>query len=246
MAQIIRSVNEVINNALFLIGELATNETPDAFMLASGLEIINSILDKCNADSIYIPYLTTINFNMVPEQGDYIISNMVVVTDVQENRIVDLSFANYSLTDPVNQTIVYPLKIINKAQFEYVTRVTQVYTRPWLIFLNKQPLESIVTVYPTPDQAYPCTLKCKVMLNSVEAQDDLIQLPPFYYKFLKYAVAREFITYYPSGNWPQTSEDEYQDMYAILKNTNETDLTINPTGILNSNQTYYWQSILSS
>ena len=93
MTQVTRTTNELIINSLYLLGELGVGETPDAYMLSSGLELINELLGKFSSDSIYIPYLTTISFTMVPGQAAYTVSNLVTA-DVIGNRIVDLSFAN--------------------------------------------------------------------------------------------------------------------------------------------------------
>jgi hypothetical protein len=83
------------------------------------------------------------------------------------------------------------------------------------------------------------------MINSLAANQSLAELPPFYYGFLKYSLARKFLSYYPSGNWPQTSEDEYNDYYSSIKNANETDLTVRPSAILSRAEPFYWQNILA-
>src|SRR5436189_5508262 len=123
MTQTIKTVNQLIINSLYLLGELGVGETPDAFMLSSGLEILNELLTKFDADSIYIPFLTEISFNMVAQQATYSISNLPSVSvDVTNNRVVDLSFANYTVPS-AGQGIIYPLQIINKAQYYGVTRL---------------------------------------------------------------------------------------------------------------------------
>lgn len=347
MPQITRTTQDVIVNALYLLGELGVGETPDGFMLTTGLDLINELLDKFSSDSIYIPFLTTINFNFIVGQPTYSISDIAGPTDIVSDRIVDLSFANFTvpgtgigvspppiqfaytadtvsntltfadtsafptgqevvltttgtipvplfagtvyyainvsptqiqlaltlnnalmsvpivlLTDglPVNiiatnennfppslTNIVYPLYIISKAEFYNTTRLLQLNARPNYIFLNKQPTESLITVYPAPDQPYPCTIQVKGMINSLDINDNLTELPPYYYGFLKYALAAKFLAYYPSGNWPEGNQKELDDYYSNLKNANETDLTIRPTMILNSNgmQPAYWQNILA-
>ncbi len=244
MSQVIRSTNQLIINSLYLLGELGVGETPDAFMLSTGLELINELLDKFASDSIYIPYLTTLNFNLVVGQASYTISDMITDPDVVSDRIVDLSMANYTVPS-AGQGIIYPLQIINKAQYYGVTRLLPLNTRPGFIFLNKQQDESIVTLYPAPDQPYPCTLQVKTMLDKLIANQDLTELPPFYYGFLKYCLARKFLSYYPSGNWNETSETEYQDYFEIIKNANETDLTVRPSAILSRPEPFYWQNILA-
>jgi len=241
--QITRTTNELIINSLYLIGELGVGETPDSFMLSSGLELINELIDKFASDSIYIPFLEELSFTMVANQSTYSISDMVPA-DVVSNRIVDLSFANYTVPS-AGQGIIYPLQIINKAQYYGVTRLLPLNTRPGFIFLDRQATESFVTLYPAPDQPYPCLLGVKVMIDKLVANQLLTELPPFYYGFMKYALARKFLSYYPSGNWPETSEQEYNDYYSTIKNANETDLTVRPSAILSRPEPFYWQNILA-
>lgn len=347
MPQTVRTTNDVIVNSLYLLGELGVGETPDAFMLSTGLELINELLDKFSSDSIYIPFLTTINWNFQVGKDTYSISDMMPA-DITADRIVDLSFANYVVPGsgispaPVSSTfvtnvpasnqlilnsiigfftgtpvvlgntngtlpapllpnvvyysiyvdsshillattfenaqnsvfiplidngggtgqniitaqtlvpsvpqptsLVYPLRIINKAQYWGVVRQTNLLARPGFIFLDKQAQESFITVYPVPDQPYPFSIQVKCMINSLGPQDTLGELPPNYYGFLKYALARKFLAYYPSGNWPQANEDEYMDYYNTFKNSNETDLTIRPSVTLTAPEPFYWPNILS-
>lgn len=245
MAQDIKTVNQLIINALYLTGELAPGETPDAFMLSSGLELINELLAKYTADSIYIPYLSEVSFTMVAGQATYSLSELQTpAPDINSDLIVDLSFANFTLSSS-GQSIIYPIRIINKAQYYTITRLSPFSTLPGFCFLDKQPLISYVTFYPAPDQAYPCQLGVKLMLDSVVAQQELSSIPPFYYGFLKYSLARKFISVYPSANWSQTAEDEYQNYVTLIKNANETDLTIRPSAILTSPDPFYWQNILA-
>lgn len=239
MSQVTRTTDELIVNSLYLLGELGVAETPDAFMLSTGLELINEILDKCAADSIYIPFLTTLSFNLIAGQAEYSVSTLPGA-DVVGDRIVDLSFANYSIN-----TIDYPIKIVNKAQYYGIVRQTNLNARPGLVFLNKQDTESFLTFYPAPDQNYPCQIRVKGMINQLTEHEDITELPPNWYGFLKYALARKFRSYYPSGNWNDTAEAEYQDYYQTLKNVNETDLTIRPSVLLNASQPFYWQIILA-
>jgi len=344
MPQVTRTVNDVIVNSLYLLGELGVGETPDGFMLQTGLELINELLDKFSSDSIYIPFLTTIDFNFTVGIDTYSISD-IVPADIVQDRVVDLSFANYFVpanggpagalpisfpftadvttnlltlsttspyptgtaitltttgllpqplivgttywvinvnpttlylattlanaqagifidisspgsgtnvitvfnfpTQPVTASLCYPLRIINKATYWNVVRQTNLQSRPGFIFLNKQPNESFITVYPVPDQPYACKIQVKCMINDLSNMDTIMELPPNYYGFLKYALARKFLAYYPSGNWPQQNEDEYQDYYNTFKNTNETDLTLRPSVTLTAPEPFYWPNILS-
>lgn len=244
MPQVTRTTNDAIVNSLYLLGELGVGETPDSFMLSSGLEILNEILDGLAADSIYIPYLETINFTMEIGKDTYSVSD-IVPADIVADRIVDLSFANYVVPTTGDTNLVYPMRIINKAQYYGVVRQNNLRARPGFVFLNKQPTESFIIVYPAPDQPYPCILQVKVMLNSLTANQDITDLSPYYYGFLKYALAREFRSYYPSGNWNDTAEEKYKEYMSNLKSSNETDLTIRPSVTLTAPEPFYWPNILS-
>src|SRR5215475_1423204 len=243
MPQTIKTVNQLIVNSLYLLGELGVGETPDAFMLSSGLDLLNELITKFAADSIYIPYLTEISFNMVATQATYSISDMITA-DIRADRVVDLSYANYTVPS-AGQGIIYPLQIINKAQYFGVTRLLPLNTRPGFIYLDKQNLESFITLYPAPDQPYPGLLGVKCMIDTLVANQTLEELPPFYYGFLKYCLARKFLSYYPSGNWNEQAESEYQDYYNVIKNANETDVTVRPSAILSRPEPFYWQNILA-
>jgi hypothetical protein len=344
MPQVTRTTNDIIVNSLYLLGELGVGETPSNFMLVTGLELINELLDKFSSDSIYIPFLTTIDFNFVVGIDTYSISDMIPA-DISQDRVVDLSFANYFVpangqpagalpisfpftadpttdlltmastaayptntpitlsssgalpspfissttywtinvspttlylanssanavignfmditsagsgtnvitastfpTSPVFASLCYPLRIINKATYWNVVRQTNLQSRPGFIFLNKQAQESFITVYPVPDQPYACKLQVKVMINELSNMETLIELPPNYYGFLKYALARKFLAYFPSGNWPKQNEDEYNDYYETFKNCNETDLTLRPSVTMTAPEPFYWPNILS-
>lgn len=246
MTQIVSTTNELLVDSYQLIGELADNEIPSGLMLSRGLNLINEILAKFTSDSIYVPYLTTLNSTFKVGQGTYSVSDMISDTDIISDRIIDLSFANYTVQSTGTESIVYPLFIISKAEYYNVTRLDKLQTRPSFIFLDKQAVESFLIVYPVPDQPYPFSVQVKVMLDSVTANQDLSELPPYYYGFLKYAVGRKLKAYYPSANWPEENEKEYEEYITNLKNANETDLTIRPSAICRVEQPFYWwQNILA-
>ena len=244
MPQVVRTTNDVIVNALYLVGELGVGETPDGFMLTTGLDLINELIDKFASDSIYIPFLTTIDFNFTVGKDTYSISDMVTA-DITADRIVDLSFANYAVPASSGTQIIYPLRIINKATYWNVVRQNNLLARPGFIFLDKQSSESFITVYPIPDQPYPCKIQVKSMINSLEAQETLGELPPNYYGFLKYALAKKFSGYYPSANWTPAMEQELADYYETFKAANETDLTLRPSVVMTAPEPFYWPNILS-
>ncbi|HMG14630.1 MAG TPA: hypothetical protein VK590_04235, partial [Saprospiraceae bacterium] len=175
--------------------------------------------------------------------ADAVIGNFmnIISTGTGSNIITAFNFP----VGPVNASLVYPLKIINKATYWNVVRQSNLLSRPGFIFLNKQAEESFITVYPVPDQPYPVKLQVKCMINNLENMDTLAQLPPNSYGFLKLAMAKRFNWYYPSSRWTPDMQSEYDDYYETFKATNETDLTIRPSVILTAPEPFYWPNILS-
>lgn len=244
MPQLIRTTNDLITDSLRLLGELGVEEQVDAYMLSTGLTILNEILDSFSVDTIYIPYLTSINFTMVPNQAVYSFSDMQTA-NVVTNRIVSLEYCNYTVTTDPTISVNYPVRIVNDASYYQNVRQDGFVSRPSIVFTNDLQLESKLTFYPAPNLPYPVQLQVKVMLNAVTSQDTLNSLPPFYYKFLKFAMAREFLAYYPSGNWPPQNESAYQEIYNSLKSKNKINVAVEPSILLTVNNQYFWQNLSS-
>lgn len=248
MAQEIRTTNKLIINALYLHGELAVNETPDQFMLDTGLDIINEILGKLSSDSIYIPFLTTLSGTFEYGKSTYSVSDMISDADIKANRIVDLIYVEYNV--PASDgttltTVTYPVTIISQNQFYNSIRQSPTNSRPGAVYFENTPSETLITFYPAPSDAYSFKLKVRAMISSLEAQSTLEELPPLFYGFLKYALARSFLGYYPSNNWTENKEKEYEDYYNILKNTSGVDMSITTSTLLQTTQPFFWTNIVS-
>ncbi len=239
MSQLPRTTNDLIVQSLFLLGELGTDEQADAFMLSTGLFILNALLAQFTANSIYVPFIQDISFTLIVGQGTYSVSD-IVTSDLTFNRIVSLEYANFNV-----DTIVYPLKIINKSEYYNIVRLSNLIARPGFVFLDKQISQSFLTFYPEPDQPYPCDIRVKFMFDQMLANQDVTQVPPYFQWFLVHALARAFKNYYPSGNWTQESESEYQRMFQDLMASNENDMTIRSSAILESPRPFYWPNILA-
>lgn len=239
MSQVARTTNDLIDASYRFLGELGEDEPVSGTMVERGLYILNELIDQFSNDAIYIPYLKKINFDFIPGQGTYTVSNVVGVdADIDANRIVGLDYANYSV-----QQIVYPLTIINKSQYFNLTRLNNLQTRPGFIYLSKANLQSELVVYPIPNQPYPCEVNVKEMIDEFELNEPMVNVPPYFQRFLRYALTRELKSWYPSANWSQENEQEYTRMFEDLKAADEMDLTIRQSQIMMGPRPFYWQSI---
>ncbi len=226
MPQPDRTANDIIIRSYYLMGELSPDELPDAAQIAEGLYYLNDLLDFFSSAGIFIPFITELNFNLVANQDKYIFSNNVPA-DVVADQIVEIDYCNV-----LRDNISYPVRVISRSELFNSTRLVNIKTRPGLVILNRQELFSEIQFYPTPTFNYECNLRVKSYLDSLELQDVINEVPRYFYRFLRYALARELTAVYPSGNWTPKMEKEYEFMYQQLTAASDLDMTIYPDNIL--------------
>lgn len=241
MTQVARTTNDLIDASFRFLGEVGEDEPVTGTELARGLYILNTLIDQFSSGQVYIGFVQKVNFTFTPGQATYTFSNVAGVTpDVTSNRIVGIDYANYFV-----DTLNYPIYIINKSQYYNIVRLSTLQTRPGFVFLNRQIQESELTFYPVPDQAYPCEMGLKLMVDKFEANTNIENVPAYHQRFLQYALTRELKQWYPSGLWTPESEQEYMRMFNDLKASNELDMTIRPTQILVGPRPFYWPNIIA-
>lgn len=237
MAQDSRSVNDIINNAYYLLGEISPDVIPTASQVNTGLYILNDMLDSFSSLGVYVPFIKAINVQLTPGQGTYVVSN-IVPADFNFNRIVELDFVTVTV-----QQISYPVNVVDRAVILNQVRFSQGQTRPGAVYMDKLDLQTNLTFYPKPDQAYQCEIRAKFMFDRLSLYEVINEVPPKYYKFLRYALARELRSYFPSSSWDDIKESEYQMMLKNIKASPEINILINPDGLLMTPYQYVYNSI---
>jgi hypothetical protein len=239
MPQQQRTINDLITQALYQTGEYAVGEDIDGYAIQTGLNLANEWLDDLARAGANIPYLSTVSFDMVIGQESYSVSD-ITNADVDSDRIVDLVYATYTLSE----SLEYPIQIVDRSSYYNNFRITTTQSRPNIVFLENQVQESLIKFYPKPDQAYPITLKVKQMIDRFELNDVIDEIPDFFHKFLRYSLVREFVRFFPSTNWSEQEEFDYQEMRnGVL--ANEPDLVIQPSCLLERTLALPYPSILS-
>lgn len=232
MPQINRTTNDLIVNALQLIGEISPDEIPSSAVVAKCLYLLNDLLDYFSVKGILIPFINELTFNITAGKSDYTISN-ATSADVIGERIVELDYVTL-----VSNASAYPCRIINRSQLYNISRSTQITGRPIQVILDRQPLFTKLRFYPSPDMTYECQVRGKFMLDSLELFDNLDEIPRYMFRFLRYALARELLSEFPSANWSPINENEYADMFASLKATSDISMAIFADNTLNTNTRY--------
>jgi len=226
MAQDSRTVNDILTNALYLINAISPDRIPPEPMISRALYLLNDLLDSFSSLGVFIPFIKTIDVTLVPNQGTYSISN-IVPADFNFNRIVELDFINFNI-----DSMIYPVDIVDRAVILNNVRYPQGATRPGAVYMDKQDTLTQLIFYPVPDQAYACQIRAKFMFDRLSLFQVITEVPPHYYRFLRYAVGRELDSYYPSSSWNEKLENEYQMLLKNVKAAVEINLLLKPDGIL--------------
>lgn len=243
MSQNARTINDLITEAFYQIGEYGVGEAIDGYAMVTGLNIINEHLDFLSSANVRIPFLNTIDFVTTIGKADYTIST-IPGYDIDSDRVTDLVFATYVLPPTVQNSIIFPIEIVDHVSFYNNMRMTNLQSRPSMIMLENQTQYSIIKFYPQPDQEYPVTLKVKQYIDNVSFNVDISEVPVYYERYLRFALARELLAFYPSANWPQQAEADFQDMKDQIFGIT-ADLQVQPSILLDKCYNTYWPTILT-
>lgn len=236
MSQTVRTVNDLIVAAFELIGEFGDEEQVPGTDFERGYRLLNLIIDQFSGDAMYVPITKTITFTMVPQQQDYVFSNVAGVTaDVVSNRIVQVQYCNILFSQ-----ITWPVRVIQRTQLydNYYNNVVS--SRPSYVLQQNEVEKTTLTFFNKPDQPYTIELRAEFYLDKFEKFQPIRNIPLPMQRFFIYALGRELMQYYPSGNWSQTAEETYQRLFQDYVNINDIDMTVRPSTILRNRYLNYY------
>ena len=218
------TVNDLIIRAFETIGIYSPYKLLSGEQLLSGLYYFNEMLDYFQSSGLYIPYYTDVSFDMVATQNEYVVSKDAG-SDVNSNPIIELDYVTISYATQYDTS--YPVSIVTYDQYDMIVRNNSTTARPTKVILQKGVDTSKLIFFPVPDVAYRCNFRGKLYLSDVDIQDHLYDVPGYYHRFLRYALARELKDIYKSENWNAFQENEYKTMLSEIKSSADFALAIN-------------------
>ena len=202
---------KIVRKAFYLSNVKDPREQLEGFELSEGIELLNTILDDWGSKSIYIPNYQLVNISVVANDYDYVVTTPIV--QVMEAHLMD------------STNVLSNLTVANQ-QLQNVANYSLVVGRPTQVFIqnldNAEPNLSTVFFFPTPDQAYTATLRCKQRLANVTSQTDITALPRFYYKVLVYQLAWD-LSIENMTVLPDKFEKEYNKLIREVQALNRRD-----------------------
>jgi hypothetical protein len=221
------TVNQLVLDALFLIGELSPDETPEEGHINEGIRVLNYLIDSFSLSGLFIPFFNQISFTITPSAAIYTISNLVTA-DITAPLIADL------LTCKVQyNNVQYPVGIIGWTEVDDVVRVTNIQARPEFVTLQNENLLSRLTFYNTPDTTYTAFIRYKPCIQNISYGQALSSFfPSGYERYLKYKLAQELGLLYPTSSNKAEIKDEIIMLEERIKASNNKNLTMIPSSIL--------------
>lgn len=224
-----RTAYDLVKYAYRLIGLNSPDDALTGGEAQEGLDYLNDLLDSFQGAELLIPYLDEVSFNLTANQDTYIFSSTNPAA-VGPRRIAGLTYVNIT----IDEGIIYPVNIISQSEYYTSVRYLSNVTIPQYVILRNGPVDSKIIFYPIPKSTYAVKVIGKFALENLEPNITITTLPPYYYRFLKYALARELASVFKDSGikWGQKEEDEYQDLFDKTIGANDIDLQLNLTGTL--------------
>lgn len=220
---------ELINNAYFLSGILSRDfETISASQTADGLELLNDVLAEKSISSALIPYYSHTTFNTVEGQEEYVVANLVDITELTFN----IGDVRYSM--------------IRDTQKRYFGdgRVDSIQSLPFHYYAERQLGGMRFYLYFVPDQDFEMKVTGKFALTELTLFQDLDTVfDRFYKSYLKYYLAKRLCDFF-GHNFPDQLKPTLRGLEEQMNKMVGVDLSINRQSMFRKNYFGYGQANL--
>jgi hypothetical protein len=235
MTIITRTVNTIIEGAYKLIGVFSEDRALEGGRVTEGLGLLQEILDHYASVDTRIAWDAPLTFNLVIGQTEYTFSKSGAA-DVNSNRIVELKYITIQDSDYNYPVIIQPDEYYfnRRIALNVSARPVEAYFQNALDQANSAE-ESKIIFFSKPDETYTCVIKAKFVLDAVSLSQPLDEVPTYYHRFLKYALARSLNDSYPGSTWDIKKENEYKMMLENIINASDINLETRTGAALKAN-----------
>jgi hypothetical protein len=232
--------NEIIVNAFNLIAVYSPDDVIESRDLNVGLIELNNILSSFSSDGQLIPFRQTVTFNLVSGQNSYIFSD-TIPADVDMPPIIELNECNITFND-----VILPCNVVPYSNIVNTSRVENLSAIPGTVYLQKGTDFSQLYFYPAPSAliSLMATIYAKFSLSSTRLFEEMLGVPPYYTRFLKYELARALCAIYPSSYWSEAADRVYQDIIKKIRSSSDIDVCIQGDCLLTRSGTDTTQTLL--
>lgn len=183
----ILQVQDLIKDAMGIIGAIAIDEEPTASEYTMGLRTANIMLDRWSSQRLMLRSDTPLAFTLTPGKASYTVG--LVGTDVTTNKLLNVR-SGYV----IDANIDYPLEIITKEVYNSLEDKNVSSSRPMYACYDPQSSQQaqqtgILSFYYTPDKPYTVMLETESYMTEFVNLTDTVTFEPAYYEALVYNLA---------------------------------------------------------
>lgn len=194
--------------------------------LSKGIQILNRLLNQYSANGLMITVSKQVDFTLSINQGTVTFGepDYVPTPDItSEGRLVNLLNAWVTL-----QGVTYPLIDESRTEFFSSYKYEPLAGLPRYIIVKPETNLTRVQVFPAPSQPFDLSVYGKFQLSSLSSNDDMSELPSYYYMYLQFALAKYLAVYKARmGAWTPELENMYRDLEKDMVAASSTNLDIN-------------------
>lgn len=226
MSQPTESVREFVADSYQLISADTPTVSLQGNDLSKGIAILNRLLRQYSANGLMITVSKQVDFMIDIGQGEITFgeSDYTPTPDVtSEGRLVNLLNAWVTL-----ENVTYPLIDESRTEFFSSYKYATLAGLPRYVIVKPETNLTTVQVFPAPSQPYLLSVYAKFQLATLTANDDMSELPTYYFLYLQFALAK-YLCKYKGRNaaWTPDLEDEYKQLKADMEAASSQNLDIN-------------------
>lgn len=179
------TARDLIKGSLRLLGVLATGENPSAEEQAEAFLALNEMLDSWSNEKLVINAKTREEFSLVAGTQSYTIGTGGVFNTPRPLRIENAMLEDQS----ISPTIEYPVDIINEDQWAAIQIKDLGAQLPTKLYYETTSPLGVIYLYPKPTAANKLVIYPWKPLTSFASVNTTVDMPPGYYKALRYNLA---------------------------------------------------------
>lgn len=197
-------VNGILDRALKTVRARTNSQNVNQNNMADALSVLNELLCEFNGTGQVLPFQIMQTFTLKAGKGVYTIGELDGASDVTT------PFADIDYIAVLLSGVRYPIEI--QSDFAILGNAISLTNqgRPGWVRINRSEYAVTLEFFAIPDQDYECEIWGKKQIYNV-AMGDYIQLPGWYARYLRLALARELNSFFKTASWDKNDEAHYQE-----------------------------------
>lgn len=218
-------VKQFVQDAYQLISASSPTVPLHGNDMSKGIQFLNELLKSYSSSSLALTIAKKVQFTVAIGQqyvtfGD---PTYIPLPNVTEGRLSNLLDAWLELDG-----VTYPLIDESRNVFFGSYKYEPQQGLPRFIIITNETNLTRMQLYPSPSQLFTLFVYAKFEMPYLTQNDTMEGLPLYYYRYLRYALARE-LAYYKgrSSAWDQKLEAIYQECRDEMESVSTMNLVIN-------------------